>query len=59
MTKIIPVSILLEFYKKGLFPMAENSTSDIVNLYKYGLRYQRGINKFISIRAQKQKPPGQ
>ena len=34
MSKIIPPKNLLEFYKKGLFPMADNASSETINLYQ-------------------------
>ncbi len=46
MSKIIPVSNLLEFYKKGLFPMAENANSEVVNLYQPKKRFIIPIDNF-------------
>ncbi len=46
MIKIIPVSNLLDFYKKGLFPMAENVSSEIVNLYQPKKRFIIPIDNF-------------
>ncbi len=46
MSKIIPVKNLLEFYKKGLFPMADNSTSEIINLYQPNKRFIIPIENF-------------
>jgi len=34
LSKIIPTKSLVEFYKKGLFPMADNASSEIINLYQ-------------------------
>jgi len=44
--KIIPVSNLLDFYKKGLFPMADNVNSEVINLYKPKKRFIIPIEKF-------------
>ena len=46
MSKIIPVKNLLDFYKKGLFPMAENAESEIVNLYQPKKRFIIPIDNF-------------
>ena len=46
MSKIIPVTNLLDFYKKGLFPMAENANSEIVNLYQPKKRFIIPIDNF-------------
>ena len=46
MSKIIPVTNLLDFYKKGLFPMAENAESEIVNLYQPKKRFIIPIDNF-------------
>ena len=46
MSKIIPVSNLLDFYKKGLFPMADNSNSGVVNLYQPTKRFLIPIKNF-------------
>jgi leucyl/phenylalanyl-tRNA--protein transferase len=44
--KIIPVSNLLEFYKKGFFPMAKNSNSEVINLYQPKKRFIIPIKNF-------------
>ncbi|MDC0625251.1 leucyl/phenylalanyl-tRNA--protein transferase [Alphaproteobacteria bacterium] len=46
MSKIIPVSNLLDFYKKGLFPMADNADSEIINLHQPKKRFIIPINNF-------------
>ena len=46
MNNIIPAKNLVEFYKKGLFPMAENSTSKIINLYQPKERFIIPIKNF-------------
>ncbi|MDB4861375.1 leucyl/phenylalanyl-tRNA--protein transferase [Alphaproteobacteria bacterium] len=46
MNKIIPVSNLLDFYKKGLFPMADNAESEVINLYQPKKRFIIPINNF-------------
>ena len=46
MNKIIPISNLLDFYKKGLFPMADNANSEIVNLYQPKKRFIIPIDNF-------------
>jgi len=46
LSKIIPVSNLLEFYKKGLFPMADNDNSGVVNLYQPTKRFLIPIENF-------------
>ena len=46
MNKIIPAKNLVELYKKGLFPMAENFTSDIINLYQPKERFIIPIKNF-------------
>ena len=46
MSKIIPVSNLLDFYKKGLFPMADNADSEIINLYQPRKRFLIPIDNF-------------
>ena len=46
MSKIIPPEDLLEFYSKGLFPMAENKSSEIVNLYQPKKRFLIPIKEF-------------
>lgn len=46
MSKIIPPKNLLEFYKKGLFPMADNVSSEIVNLYQPKERFIIPIQNF-------------
>ena len=46
MSKIIPVSNLLDFYKKGLFPMAYNADSEAINLYQPKKRFIIPINDF-------------
>jgi leucyl/phenylalanyl-tRNA--protein transferase len=44
--KIIPVSNLLDFYKKGLFPMADNANTEVINLYQPKKRFLIPINNF-------------
>jgi leucyl/phenylalanyl-tRNA--protein transferase len=46
LSKIIPVSNLLDFYKKGLFPMADNADSEVINLYQPKKRFIIPINNF-------------
>jgi len=46
LNKIIPAKNLVELYKKGLFPMAENFTSDIINLYQPKERFIIPIKNF-------------
>ena len=46
MSKIIPPKNLLEFYKKGLFPMADNASSEIINLYQPKERFIIPIENF-------------
>ena len=46
MSKIIPLKNLVEFYKKGLFPMADSASSEIVNLYQPNERFIIPINNF-------------
>jgi leucyl/phenylalanyl-tRNA--protein transferase len=46
LSKIIPVSNLLDFYKKGLFPMADNAESEVINLYQPKKRFIIPINNF-------------
>jgi len=46
LSKIIPVTSLLDFYKKGFFPMAENAGSEIVNLYQPKKRFIIPIDSF-------------
>jgi leucyl/phenylalanyl-tRNA---protein transferase len=46
LSKIIPVSNLIDFYKKGLFPMAENVSSEIINLYQPKKRFIIPIDNF-------------
>tara|TARA_B100001996_G_scaffold292871_1_gene233072 strand:+ start:44 stop:697 length:654 start_codon:yes stop_codon:yes gene_type:complete len=46
LSKIIPVSNLLDFYKKGLFPMADNADSEVINLYQPKKRFLIPINNF-------------
>ena len=46
MKKIIPAKNLLDFYKKGFFPMAENFDSEFINLYQPKKRFIIPINKF-------------
>ena len=44
--KILDIEQLLELYKKGFFPMAENAISKEVNFYKPKKRFIIPINKF-------------
>jgi len=44
--KIIPVSNLLDFYKKGLFPMADNANTEVINLYQPKKRFIIPIDNF-------------
>ena len=46
MNKVIPTKNLIEFYHKGLFPMAESSFSKSVNLYQPKERFLIPINNF-------------
>jgi leucyl/phenylalanyl-tRNA---protein transferase len=46
LSKIIPVKNLLDFYKKGLFPMADNADSEAINLYLPKKRFIIPINNF-------------
>ena len=46
MNKIIPTKDLINFYKKGFFPMAERSTEETVNLYQPKKRFLIPINNF-------------
>ena len=46
MKKIIPSKNLLDFYKKGLFPMAENFESEFINLYQPKKRFIIPIDNF-------------
>lgn len=46
MKKIIPAKNLLDFYKKGLFPMAENFDSEFINLYQPKKRFIIPIDNF-------------
>ncbi|MDB2349225.1 leucyl/phenylalanyl-tRNA--protein transferase [Alphaproteobacteria bacterium] len=46
MSKIIPVSNLLDFYKKGLFPMADSVNSETINLYQPKKRFLIPIENF-------------
>jgi leucyl/phenylalanyl-tRNA---protein transferase len=46
LSKIIPVSNLLDFYKKGLFPMADNAKSEVINLYQPKKRFIIPIDNF-------------
>ena len=46
MSKIIPSEELVNFYKKGYFPMAESATSKLVNLYQPKKRFLIPINNF-------------
>ena len=50
MSKIIPVSNLLDFYKKGLFPMADNADSEIINLYQPKKRFIIPIITFMFLK---------
>tara|TARA_Y100001970_G_scaffold6103_1_gene6960 strand:+ start:19008 stop:19664 length:657 start_codon:yes stop_codon:yes gene_type:complete len=44
--KIISSKNLIDLYKKGLFPMAEGVTSEIINLYQPKKRFLIPINDF-------------
>tara|TARA_B100000579_G_C22782526_1_gene830092 strand:- start:7 stop:660 length:654 start_codon:yes stop_codon:yes gene_type:complete len=44
--KIIPQKNLVEFYKKGLFPMADNISSEVINLYQPKKRFIIPIESF-------------
>jgi len=46
LSKIIPPQNLVKFYKQGLFPMADNASSKIINLYKPIKRFIIPINNF-------------
>ena len=46
MIKIIPPNKIIELYKNGLFPMAENSNSNIINLYQPKQRFLIPIKNF-------------
>ncbi|MDC0216829.1 leucyl/phenylalanyl-tRNA--protein transferase [Pelagibacteraceae bacterium] len=46
MSPIIPISNLLDFYKKGLFPMADNDNSEVINLYQPKKRFIIPIDNF-------------
>ena len=46
MNNIIPTKDLINFYKKGFFPMAERSTDKTVNLYQPKKRFLIPINNF-------------
>ena len=46
MSKIIPLKDLVEFYKQGLFPMADNASSERINLYQPKERFIIPIEKF-------------
>ena len=46
MNKIIPHKDLINYYKQGLFPMAEKSSSENVNLYRPKKRFLIPINNF-------------
>jgi leucyl/phenylalanyl-tRNA---protein transferase len=46
LSEIISVSNLLEFYKKGLFPMADNANSEFINLYQPKKRFIIPIDNF-------------
>jgi leucyl/phenylalanyl-tRNA---protein transferase len=46
LSKIIPLQNLIEFYKNGLFPMADNASSDVINLYQPKKRFVIPINTF-------------
>jgi len=43
---IIPPKNLVEFYKQGLFPMADNASSEIINLYQPKKRFIIPIENF-------------
>tara|TARA_Y100001970_G_scaffold219422_1_gene269215 strand:- start:267 stop:920 length:654 start_codon:yes stop_codon:yes gene_type:complete len=46
LNNIIPTKDLINFYKKGFFPMAERSTDKTVNLYQPKKRFLIPINNF-------------
>ena len=46
MTQILNTKKLIELYKLGYFPMAENSNADKINLYKPNKRFIIPINTF-------------
>ena len=46
MSKIIPSKDLIEFYKKGFFPMADNASSEKINLYQPKERFIIPIKNF-------------
>jgi len=46
LSKIIPSEELVNFYKKGFFPMAESAASKLVNLYQPKKRFLIPINNF-------------
>jgi leucyl/phenylalanyl-tRNA--protein transferase len=46
LTKIIDTKKLIELYKKGYFPMAENASSDEINLYRPEKRFIIPIDSF-------------
>ena len=46
MKKIIPVTNLIEIYKNGFFPMAENKNSQEINFFKPKLRFIIPLNQF-------------
>ncbi len=46
MSKIIDLEILLEFYKKAYFPMAESKSSEEIKFYKPNLRFLIPISNF-------------
>ena len=46
MSKIITAKNIVEFYKKGLFPMADSASSKIINLYQPKKRFIIPIEKF-------------
>jgi leucyl/phenylalanyl-tRNA---protein transferase len=46
LNKIIPFSNLLDFYKKGFFPMAEDANSEVINLYQPKKRFIIPIDNF-------------
>ena len=46
MIKIIKTNQLIQLYKKGYFPMAENTKSEEINFYKPEKRFIIPINSF-------------
>ena len=46
MNKIISPKNLVDFYKKGLFPMADNISSQIINFYEPNKRFLIPIKNF-------------